>query len=231
VTVVTGWLPIPTINAVVADVVSSWLVPGLLFVVVVVACWLGLRWIRSEHLDELRSVPLFSGLSNHELLWVLRSAKPISFGPNAVVIREGDTGGDFYLLTDGSVKVSVDGAEVATLGDGSYFGEMALIDGGARTATITAARASSTLALTPAAFLRTVDREPMLARGLYAALCRRLRATGEEIDWDGTSPVDRAMLVDVCTRLRARTEHPEWAPATAPVKHRLLLTSLFARGH
>jgi len=226
----TGWVGIESPAAIVADVVTSWIVPALLFVVVIVVCWLGLRWIRREHLEELRSVPLFSGLSDHELLWVLRTAKPVSFPPGVVLIREGDKGGDFYLITDGTVSVTVDGAELATLGAGSYAGEMSLIDGGARTATVTAASAVTSLALSPTAFLRTVDREPMLARGLYAELVRRLRASGEELAWDGSSPVDRTMLVDVCGRLRSRTEHPEWAPATAPTKRRLLLTGLFARG-
>jgi CRP/FNR family cyclic AMP-dependent transcriptional regulator len=230
VTVVTGWIPITSAAAPIADVVSSWLVPVFIFVAVITACLFGLRWIRSEHLEELRSVPLFSGLSDHELLWVLRSARAVSFGPGVSIIHEGDKGGDFYLLTDGSVKVTLDGADLATLGAGSYFGEMALIDGGSRTATITAYTSVSTLVLSPVAFLRTVDREPLLARGIYAELCQRLRATGEEIDCDDTSRVDRARLADLCGRVRTHTEHPEWAPATSATKHRLLMTSLFARG-
>ncbi len=53
----------------IADVVNAWVVPAIIFVLVIVACLLGLRWLRTEHLEELRSVPLFSGLSDHELLW------------------------------------------------------------------------------------------------------------------------------------------------------------------
>lgn len=228
----TGWIGIPfvLVSLLGTEIISSWLVPALIFVVIIVACLLGLRWIRSEHLEELRSVPLFSGLSNHELMWVLRSARAVSFGPRVNIIHEGDKGGDFYLLTDGSVKVTVDGADLATLGAGSYFGEMALIDGGSRTATITAATPVSTLALSPTAFLRTVDREPMLARGIFAELCRRLSATSEQIDCDDDSSVDRSRLVDVCGRLRAHTEHPEWAKAKSPRKHWLRLSGLFARG-
>jgi CRP-like cAMP-binding protein len=215
---------------VLAEIVASWLVPIFIFLVIIVACVLGLRWIRSEHVEELRAVPLFSGLPNHELLWVLRSARPESFAPGVVIIREGTTGGDFYLVTDGSVRVTVDDADLATLGAGSSFGEMALIDGGSRTATITAASPVSTLALSRTAFLRTVDREPMLARGLFAELSRRLRAAGEQIDDTEASPVDRARLVTLCGRLRAHSEHPEWAPATSSSKRRLMLTSMFARG-
>jgi len=214
---------------VIADVVTAWVVPAIIFVVVIVACLLGLRWLRAEHLEELRSVPLFSGLSDHELLWVLRSARAESFAPGVTIIREGDIGGDFYMLTEGSVKVTVDGTEVASLAAGSYFGEIALIDGGSRTATITAATLVSSLTLAPTAFLRTVDREPMLARAIFAELSRRLNATGDRIDGD-VAPVDRARLIEICGQLRARSEHPEWAPATSPVKRRLVLTRLFARG-
>ena len=106
---------------------------------------------------------------------------------------------------------------------------MALIDGGSRTATITAATAVSSLKLAPTAFLRTVDREPMLARGIYAALNERLSATGDQIVGDD-SAVDRAKLIEACRELRAHSEHPEWAPAAFAVKRRLMLTNLFARG-
>ncbi len=213
----------------IADVVTSWVVPAVIFVVVIVACLLGLRWLRAEHLEELRSVALFSGLSDHELLWVLRTALAESFSPGTTIIREGDIGGDFYMLTEGTVKVTVDGNEVATLGAGSYFGEISLIDGGARTATITVATPVSSLKLDPTSFLRTVDREPMLARSIYAELNKRLNAPGDQTG-DDVSPVDRAKLIEVCKRVRASSPHPEWAPATSPVKHRLMLTSLFARG-
>jgi CRP-like cAMP-binding protein len=130
---------------------------------------------------------------------------------------------------DGALGKTVDGTEVATLGAGSYFGEMALIDGGSRTATITAFQPVSSLSLAPSAFLRTVDREPMLARGIFTALSERLRAMGDQVDGDA-SAVDRARLIELCERLRAHSEHPEWAPATSPVKRRLVLTNLFARG-
>ena len=214
---------------IIAGIVTAWVVPAIIFVVVISACLLGLRWLRAEHLEELRSVPLFSALSDHELLWVLRTARAESFPPGTIIIREGERGGDFYLLTEGSVKVTVDGTEVATLGAGSYFGEIALIDGGLRTATITAATAVSSLSLAPTAFLRTVDREPMLARGIFTALNERLKATDDQVDGNA-SAVDRMRLVDVCERLRAQSEHPEWAPATSSPKRRLVLTGLFTRG-
>jgi CRP-like cAMP-binding protein len=213
-----------------ASVMASWLVPALMFVVVIVVCWVGLRWIRSEHLEALRSVPLFRDLSQPQLMSVLRAARAIEFQPKAEIIGEGEEGKGFYAIADGSVKVLVGGSELATLGPGSYFGEMAAIDGGPRTATITAVTRVSTLELTPSTFLRILEKEPALARAVSAELCRRLQGVGGDASGcDDDAPIDRARLVELCRRLR-ETEHPDWTPAPTHVRRRLRLSGLFARG-
>jgi CRP-like cAMP-binding protein len=201
-----------------------------MFFIVIVASWAGLRWIRSEHLESLRSVPLFSGLSQRQLMSILRATRPVEFPPGVDIIEEGEEGKGFYAITDGSVKVRVDGNELATLGPGSFFGEIAVIDGGPRTATITAATRLSTLELTPSGFLRILDREPGLARALSVELCRRLQAVGgDSADCDDDAPVDRARLAELCRRLR-KTEHPDWTQATSSRRRWLGLSRLFARG-
>ncbi|HEY8115787.1 MAG TPA: cyclic nucleotide-binding domain-containing protein [Actinomycetota bacterium] len=201
-----------------------------MFLLVIVVSLAGLRWIRSEHLEALRSVPLFRSLSKHQLMRILRAARAVEFQPNAEIIREGEAGKGLYTVTDGSAKVLVGGNRLATLGSGSYFGEMAVIDGGPRTATIVAATRVSTLELTPSAFLRILDSEPALARALSAELCGRLHdAGGYSGDCGDDAPVDRARLVELCQRLR-RTEHPEWTQATPSRRRWLGLSSLFARG-
>jgi CRP-like cAMP-binding protein len=213
-----------------ASAAASWLVPALMFLLVIVVSLAGLRWIRSEHLEALRSVPLFSSLSKHQLMRILRAARAIEFQPSVEIIREGEAGKGLYTVTDGSAKVLVDGNQLATLGPGSYFGEIAVIDGGPRTATIVAATRVSTLELTPSAFLRILDSEPQLARALSAELCGRLRDTGGDSgDCGDDAPVDRARLVELCQRLR-RTEHPDWTPGTPSRRRWLGLSSLFARG-
>jgi CRP/FNR family cyclic AMP-dependent transcriptional regulator len=151
-----------------AGMVNAWVVPAIIFVLLIVAAWLGLRWIRSEHLEALRSAPLFSLLSEHELLSVLSSARAVAFSSGAVVIQQGEKGKGFFVITDGTAGVTLDGEDLVTLASGSYFGEMAVIDGGPRTATITAQTELSTLEITPTAFLRLVDREPMVAQAFYA---------------------------------------------------------------
>jgi CRP/FNR family transcriptional regulator, cyclic AMP receptor protein len=227
---VTTWLGGVTASFLAASAAASWLVPALMFLLVIVVSLAGLRWIRSEHLEALRSVPLFSSLSKHQLMRILRAARAIEFQPSVEIIREGEAGKGLYTVTDGSAKVLVDGNQLATLGPGSYFGEIAVIDGGPRTATIVAATRVSTLELTPSAFLRILDGEPQLARALSAELCGRLRDTGGDSgDCGDDAPVDRARLVELCQRLR-RTEHPDWTPGTPSRRRWLGLSSLFARG-
>jgi hypothetical protein len=72
-----------------------------MFLLVIVVSLAGLRWIRSEHLEALRLVPLFSSLSKHQLMRILRAARAIEFQPNVEIIREGDAGKGFYTVTDG----------------------------------------------------------------------------------------------------------------------------------
>lgn len=210
--------------------VVLWLVPALMFFIVIVGSLAGLRWIRSEHLESLRSVPLFRDLSKRQLMSILRATRPVEFPSGADIIVEGEQGKGFYVITDGSVKVRIDGNELATLGQGSFFGEIAVIDGGPRTATITAATRLSTLELTPSGFIRTLDREPGLARALSAELCRRLQGVGGDSGGcDDDAPVDRARLAELCRRLR-KTEHPDWTQATSSRRRWLGLSRLVARG-
>jgi CRP-like cAMP-binding protein len=212
-----------------AGAASAWLVPGIIFVIVIVVALLGLRWIRSEHLEALRAVPLFSLLSERELLSVLGSAHAVAFASGAAVIQQGEKGKGFFVITDGTARVTLDGDELATLSSGSYFGEMAVIDGGPRTATITAQTELSTLEITPAAFLRLVDREPVVARAFYQELSRRLEVAGNPVDEAAGARVDRARLVELSEILR-QTQNPDWVQATPSPRRRLRFSNLFARG-
>jgi hypothetical protein len=97
-----------------AGAASAWLVPAIIFVIVIVVALLGLRWIRSEHLEALRTVPLFSLLSERELLSVLGSAHAVAFASGAAVIQQGEKGKGFFVITDGTARVTLDGDELAT---------------------------------------------------------------------------------------------------------------------
>jgi CRP-like cAMP-binding protein len=106
---------------------------------------------------------------------------------------------------------------------------MAVIDGGPRTATITAQTELSTLEITPAAFVRLVDREPMVSRAFYQELCRRLEIAGNPVDEAADVRVDRARLVELSEILR-QTQNPDWVQATPSRRRRLRFSNMFARG-
>lgn len=89
-------------------------------------------------LDALRRVRLFADLDKRELSQIARLFKLRKFPTGETVIREGSGGGAFYVIESGEATVFVRGEPRAKLGPGDHFGEIALIDEGARTATITA---------------------------------------------------------------------------------------------
>jgi CRP-like cAMP-binding protein len=212
---------------VIAGVVASWLVPGVIFLILIVASWLGLRWIRSEHLETLRSIPLFSRLTKGQLSSVLGSSHAVEYQPGVPIVTEGEKGKGFFVLARGTVNVSISGKEVSTLGPGSYFGEIAVIDGGPRTATIAAESAVSALELTRPELLRLIDREPGVARAMYDELQRHLSEPQSSASTD--VPVTREMLVDVCAHLR-RIDQPDFAKVQSSERRWLGLSRLFARG-
>ena len=89
--------------------------------------------------DELRQVPLFSGLSQRQLKQLARGFKEREFRPGTSMVRQGEMSGvGFFVITGGEASVSVDGMEVARLGPGDHFGELALISEQVRSATVTA---------------------------------------------------------------------------------------------
>ena len=134
--------------AVVASVVVAWLVPAILLVLVLAGAWIGVRWAFSEELAALRSTALFSGLSTPQLRSMLRSMVPTEYPPGDTIVREGEEGHSFYLVRSGRTRLLVKGEERATLGPGTYFGEVSVIDGGVRTATVVAETKVSALELT-----------------------------------------------------------------------------------
>ena len=88
--------------------------------------------------DVLTAVPLFAGLSDADVERIASLCKARRFAPGDTVIREGSGGASFYVIDSGEAQVTIRGDEVATLGPGDHFGEIALIDGGQRLATVTA---------------------------------------------------------------------------------------------
>jgi CRP/FNR family cyclic AMP-dependent transcriptional regulator len=89
--------------------------------------------------EELRAVRLFTGLSQRQLRQLARLVKERTFRPGVTVVEEGTMSGvGFFIVAEGEASVSVDGEEVARIGPGDHFGELALINEDARTASVTA---------------------------------------------------------------------------------------------
>lgn len=179
-----------------ADAASLWLFPAILAVLVLAAAWIGVRWYYSEYLASLADVPLFSSLGARQLRSLARAAAREELSPGARIISEGEHADGFYVLERGSATVTVRGETKATLGPGGYFGEMAVIDRGPRSATITAASPSSVLHLPSSAFEALVRRDVGIASAIETELVRRLGETG-------TAPPDAAGPTGSLARLQA----------------------------
>jgi CRP/FNR family cyclic AMP-dependent transcriptional regulator len=130
---------------------------------------------KKDVLGMLGSVPLFEGLSHHELSSVYEAGKEVSFEEGRRIVEEGATGVGFHLILEGEARVLVGEEEQAVLRAGDYFGEMSLLDGGPRSATVVAASPVHTLTLASWAFVPLVDKNPSIARKLLVELSRRLR--------------------------------------------------------
>ena len=125
--------------------------------------------------DALRSVPLFEGLDDDQLARLADRFQERSFPEGAVIVEEGSTGSSFFVLGEGNVSVSVGGDLRASLGPGDYFGEMAILDDGVRSASVTAATDVTSYFLTPWEFRPFVEEHPEVAVKLLGTLARRLR--------------------------------------------------------
>jgi CRP-like cAMP-binding protein len=125
--------------------------------------------------EVLQRVRLFADLDRREVEEIAREFKPRSFPQGEVIIREGTGGAAFYVIESGEVTVTIGGDFRATLGPGDYFGEIALLDEGARIATVTATTDVATYGLTLWEFKPIVEENGVVAWKLLQTLARELR--------------------------------------------------------
>jgi CRP/FNR family transcriptional regulator, cyclic AMP receptor protein len=134
----------------------------------------------AEYLDQLAKVPLFAGLSRGDLEKVARAANEITVEPGRALVTEGETGHEAFIVVDGTAAVTSGGTEVATVGPGAVFGEMALIDRAPRNATVTATTPMKVLVLGQREFTGLLDESPGFTRSIMAALAYRVREKDSE---------------------------------------------------
>src|SRR3954451_4583475 len=126
--------------------------------------------------DSLREIPLFADLSNRDLKKLSGSMHEKTFAAGQEVVSEGDGGIGFFVILDGHARVTQGGADRGNLSPGDYFGEMALIDGDDRSASVIAEDDLRCAAMTMWHFRPFVKAHPDVAWALLTALVKRVRA-------------------------------------------------------
>jgi CRP/FNR family transcriptional regulator, cyclic AMP receptor protein len=125
--------------------------------------------------EVLRKVPLFADLDERELEQIAASMRERRFAAGDTVTQEGTGGAGFFIVEEGTADVTVDGAQRGTIGPGDYFGEIALLTGSDRTATITATTDMQCYGMTPWDFRPLVESNSAIAWKLLTAMAEKLR--------------------------------------------------------
>ena len=125
--------------------------------------------------EAVASVPLFASLSKRELKELAGTMHEYTFPAGKELVTEGEEGIGFFLIAEGEAVVTVHGSEKRALRAGDWFGEMALIDGGARTASVTAATDVRCFSLTSWEFRPLVYQHPAIAWSVMETLVKRVR--------------------------------------------------------
>ena len=124
--------------------------------------------------DTLGTVPLFSACSKKELQMVAKSADRVTLPAGQVVVNEGAAGTEFFVILDGQARVERHGRQVAVLGPGGFFGDLALLDRAPRNASVIADSELEVAKIGQRAFDTLLD-HPGFSKKLLAGLARRLR--------------------------------------------------------
>lgn len=131
------------------------------------------------YLERLRAVPLFAAMSKKELEQLLRQADHLRFPPRHEIVRAGSRGQEFWLVIEGQLAVRRGGETVATLSPGEYFGELAVIDGGTRDATVVTTSPVELMLIDSRHFWAALEANGTLMRKVIIGLARRLHEADE----------------------------------------------------
>ena len=180
-----------------------------------------------DRTEALRAIPLFASMDERDLAEIADLLIDRKFPKDAVIFEDGSMGDYMYVIHQGEVKVtkmSEDGREkiLEILGEGGFFGEMALLDRQPRSASVKTTRACTLLALSRQDFMALLRRNPDISLELIRELSRRLREDNEQIRgllFERVEGRTRRLL-----RRRATEELPDQPgfSATPPITHQQL---------
>jgi CRP/FNR family cyclic AMP-dependent transcriptional regulator len=129
---------------------------------------------RDTKVEALRRSPLFEGLAKKDLAELARHTEDVDVPAGQVLCKEGQSGSEFFVILEGEAQITKNGAPIRTLGPGEFFGEIALLESGPRTATVTATTPLRSFVLTRSDFTHLLDQQPTVERKVLRALARRV---------------------------------------------------------
>ena len=139
------------------------------------------RCCRSDKVELLRKIPLFSRLSQRQLNAVARHIDEVQIRKGAVLAKQGTQGLEAVIIVDGRARVEGDGKAIAELTAGDVVGEMSVIDGKPRSATVIAETPMNLLVLHRRDFMSLLETVPGLQRKLLVTLCERVRQADQAL--------------------------------------------------
>jgi CRP-like cAMP-binding protein len=136
---------------------------------------------RASVTDLIAAVPMFMACTKRELQSISRLASPRDVPAGKTLIREGQPGQEFIIVLEGTAVARRNGRRVATFGPGDYFGEIALLDPGLRTATVVAQSPMLLGVVGPSEFGQMLDEVPALAHKIMRGLARQIRELTKDV--------------------------------------------------
>ena len=134
---------------------------------------------------DFEGIPILEGCSQKQLQSITRIARILDASAGTVLVRRGEPGDEFFLILDGTVSVEVSPEKSVPLGPGSFFGEMSLLDGGTRSATVISETPVRLLVIKRENFSVLCREVPDLTQTLSATLSRRLRQAEQRPETSG----------------------------------------------
>jgi CRP/FNR family cyclic AMP-dependent transcriptional regulator len=130
---------------------------------------------RNAYLEHLRSIPLFSACSDKDLKKIAKAGDEVTVPAGHVIVDQGQTGREAFVIVSGSATVRRNAKKVATLGEGAVIGELSLLDHGPRTATVIADTECTLFVIDQRHFVGVIEEVPAIAHKIMASLAAKVR--------------------------------------------------------